>query len=552
MTAAKSPAEQFAEKISAAATIYEAGSPGSKSSSLNTLNFETGIPLEYVNIDDLEYIGTDDSEIILEIRHDESLLVRVAFSSGRATFFQEPNLQDIIPPDLEESISQAVLNEDAVVLVDECFDMQGHLSITLKNDPSKTGFHYIEHIGYLVNKLRSPKWYDFVSKIFKSASLLIVSDLGNASIKLPELDIRGTFTDSGKRRDLNELPAGQEGSNSLPSPTWISPFSVYDPEGQRSSSIDELISLLSGITCCLVYSLLASRTERTPEGISITFTGSRVVSIPNITPEPLPDTLTEMALFEWAFPTVNPGKQEAIQQAASLTLTDSSGFKGAAVPIYRTARSLYELSQRGAVAETLATRRAARSSAIGVALDSAKLAREIVTKSVERTLLQAGVAVGIIVANAKDVLDSPATAALLFVLAVFMMLSWLISYRIELASSSDAIESVSADLQEYRDSLSEDDISAIRGMRTLAQARERIKGARRTVAWVSILFTVALLAGGAFYSFGGIISVNPPKSPPATTTLILPVVTNAPSNIPSTTPQATTGGSSPGPTSGRP
>ncbi|WP_143086237.1 hypothetical protein [Amycolatopsis saalfeldensis] len=543
MTVTESPSLLFDQTITAASSIAKSGSQSSTTSELNSVRFEADIPVELVNVDDLENIGKDENEVTLEIRQDQTVIARIVFSGSTTNIFPEEDLQDAVSRGREEVISQAISNGDAVELVEECLDMKAHLSISLRNDPSKTGFHYIEQIEYLIEKLSVTGWHKFVSTIFQSAGVLIVSDLGDTVIRLPELEIRGAPDTPGRLRDLTELPVSKDGDVDLPSPSWISPISVQLIDDSTPESVERLVKILTGTSCCLAYAALADRVDSQADGLSITFSGSHIVSIADLVPEAHSNATAEMLLFDWAYSIGDTAKREAIQQAASWTLAEDGSLRGAATPIYRTARSLYDLSQRGAIAEALATRRTARSSAIGIALDSAKLAREIVTKSVERTVIQIGAAVGIVIANAKDLLSNSATAALLFILTLLMFLSWLVSYRLELASASGAIESVSIDLQEYRDSLSEDDIAAIRNMHTLAQAKMRIKSAKRTVAFLSVIFAAAFMLTSFYYATGRVLFVGPPITPPvpASTTKVMPASTNG---LPSSSMQAPNRGSS--------
>ncbi len=510
MTAGHTPGSRFAQTLAAASAIIERGSPGSKSSELDAVGLETDIPVDRITAVELKVLGADGNQANLFIHHDGSAFARIAFSGGIATVFQEGELEGRVPEELEEALSLAISHGDPAELMAGCAGLRGHLVISLRNDPAKTGFHYIEHVEHLVRRLGSAGWHTFVSAMLKSAAVLVVGDLGDVLIRMPELEIRGTPDTEGRRRELDEIVAGDGNGASFPSPAWVAPASLHgaDPRATR------LVEALNGVACCLVYAALAHRVDSRPDSLSMTFSGARVVRISGVLPERHADVTAEIELFDWAGLADDPAKHEAVQQAASLTLTDTGSFAGAATFIHRTARSTYEVARRNVVAEALATRRTARSSAIGVALESAKLAREIVTKSVERTFLQIVAAVGLVIANAKDVLGNPVTAALFLLLVLLMLLSWLISYRLELASASDTIASVSADLQEYRDSLSEEDVAAIRNMQTIAQAAKRIRSAKRTVAFLSAVFIVMFTSVGIYYATGHVFSVGPAK--PAT------------------------------------
>ncbi|WP_326836011.1 hypothetical protein VSH64_14000 [Amycolatopsis rhabdoformis] len=499
-----------------------------------------------MNVDDLDALGQGANQTILTIMQ-ESWSVRIVFTGSTVTVYEDGDLRDSADADRLGAISAAIEQEDAVEIVEECIDMSAHLSVELVNDPQKSRFHYVDSVDYLHSRLTSPGWHKFIGRLFEHVDTLIVGDLEDSTIALPELKIHGKAGGRGNQRILTEISVGRDGDVSLPSPQWLAPLLITTDESSSAKGIEGLADLFRGCCSCLTFAALADRVDSSPTALGVVFSGVRVVNIPNIAIAPASDVTGELALLDWAFPGYDSGKREAVQQAASLTLADGSGFQGGASPIYRTARSVHDLSQRGAVAEALANRRTARGSAINVALDAAKLCREIVTKALERTVIQLGAAVGIVIANAKDLFGSTVSGFLLAALTLLIVLSWLISYRLELVSANDAIESTSTDLQEYRDSLSEDDIEAIRNLQTIKQAKNRIVNSKRIVTSLSVAFASIFAIGSIYFltghKFALTPSVNQKTGPQVTATLPSP---------PSSTPKVVHSPSLPARPSGHP
>jgi hypothetical protein len=111
------------------------------------------------------------------------------------------------------------------------------------------------------------------------------------------------------------------------------------------------------------------------EEIEVRFSGARIASayLSEFTDSALPADL--YSLWNWIIETTDHDRRYALQQAASLAIFNSADLGTAASPVLRTAKSIYDLARRGAVAEAVATRRTVRISAIDAAAKASEVAR---------------------------------------------------------------------------------------------------------------------------------------------------------------------------------
>jgi hypothetical protein len=195
----------------------------------------------------------------------------------------------------------------------------------------------------------------------------------------------------------------------------------------------------------------------------------------------------------------DPARRESLQQAVSLAIVTPGDLLTAARPALRTAKLLYELAQRGAVAEALAARRAARASAAASARGAAQAARDAAGRAVERSLIQAAAAAGIVLSNAGDLIARSPAMVLLGLIALVALGSMTIALRVEQPSAQGGLESELADLTQFRDALSLDEIGDVANASAIRSAQADLKRAKLTVIIVYIVVVTATLGlGGTF------------------------------------------------------
>jgi len=95
---------------------------------------------------------------------------------------------------------------------------------------------------------------------------------------------------------------------------------------------------------------------------------------------------------------------EFARQALSLAIIDANDVDSAATPALGTARSLYQISQQGSIAQALQARRTALETTWAASKTAASSAREFASKATERTIVQIGVVAGILVAQVREAL----------------------------------------------------------------------------------------------------------------------------------------------------
>ena len=233
-------------------------------------------------------------------------------------------------------------------------------------------------------------------------------------------------------------------------------------------------------------------------------------------------------MYSWVALGPEADRLDFVQQALSLAIVNNSDVPTAAGPALRTAKSLYELSRRGSVAEAMAARRAARDAAIGASRGAASAARETAAKVIERTVLQVIAAAGVIIAQLKSALSTPQAIGLLVLIAALCVSLLVVTLLAGVRSARDGLNKELADLDQYRDSLSQDDIDSIKRAGVIGSARADLKNAC-TTAWLAygLATVVALIAAGVL-GFSSSAAESPKDHAPSPT----PTEGSSPSTTP--------------------
>jgi hypothetical protein len=217
----------------------------------------------------------------------------------------------------------------------------------------------------------------------------------------------------------------------------------------------------------------------------VTFEGQRLARF-DLAAGPRERVDDELALWEWAMEERDPGRYYAVQRAVALAVFDSADLPHAARPALGTARTLLNALRQDQMAEAMATRRSVRDAAMVAGRAAAEAGRTAGAKSLERVIVQAAAAAGILIARSGDALSPSAATLLLLLVGALLVASGVIALVAEYPAAFKLLDSFRDDLHLYRDSLSKQDISAIEEMKSLRGARSAIK--------TSLLVTIAVLS----------------------------------------------------------
>lgn len=315
---------------------------------------------------------------------------------------------------------------------------------------------------------------------FSSSTNWLSEELVCDGLRLCGPQAASTAASDGTRAERGWLttPVPMDGRARLPSPAVFAGAGGRAPADRPEGGIQ---GLLHGVARCLSWYWLANEAELDADGsISATVVGARTVPL-RLQPVATADAAADVALFAWATGGSDPGRLEAARQAASLALVSERDLPIAAGPALRTARSLYELSRRGAVGEALAARRAARDAALSAARQAAAAARQAAGKAVERVVLQAGALAAVVLARAGGLAGTTLAVALAIVVAALAAIAWAVTVRVELPSAEQGLQAEMDDLEQYRDTLSQDDIESVRGLKSGVTAAADLKASRIAV-----------------------------------------------------------------------
>lgn len=422
-------------------------------------------------------------------------------------------------------MTRAVLRGDTETALELAADLPATVTLRVRNDPGSTGTHWISSEAALVALLTGPGWIAATQELDMAPHRLVVGDWRDRTVRTDGLiltDPNATASEPWEVTSAYPDRIVETDRPQLPSPIRFS--GAPDVEG--------VSAVLHGVTRCLAWYGLASAARIAPDGtIRATVTGARTVEV-QLLPTQVRDTRADVELYRWSSQGNDPARLEAARQAASLALVDQRDLATAAGPALRTARSLYELSRRGAIGEALAARRSARDAALGAARQAATAARQASGKAIERVLVQTAALAAVLLTHAGSVIGTGIAAVLIGAIAIVAAGSWAVTIKVELPSAEDGLKGELDDLNQYRDTLSQDDVDAIQSLQTTIAACRDLRAARRAVNYVYAATLVGALASAVWLLEG------------TSSTIGRPTPTYAPKSS-TTTP--TSGPASPGP-----
>jgi hypothetical protein len=367
-------------------------------------------------------------------------------------------------------------------------DRELEAELAVVNDPAKAGFRWIRTEASLRKRLER-SWLATLESIFSRGhqETLVVSDAGANALAAKDLHVCGpeamgsapepgeltTFRFSGQWWDTH-----RSGLPPLPIPDGLVPAE------EGSGSLQAIGLLTRGIGAALTWLWLADEVDASRDIPSASFEGQRLArfDLPACARDHVDD---ELALWTWAMEEQDPGRYYAVQRAVALAVFSSADLPNAARPALGSARTLLNALRQDQMAEAMATRRSVRDAGVAAGRAAADAGRTAGAKSLERVIVQAAAAAGILIAKSGDALSSSAATLLLVLVGALLVASAVIALAAEYPAAYGLLGSFRDDLSLYRDTLSEQDITAIEEM-------ESLKGARRAIT-ISLAVTVAIL-----------------------------------------------------------
>lgn len=348
-----------------------------------------------------------------------------------------------------------------------------------ENRPSETGFQWIRRRDRLVELLSVPSSALALARRlaeWPTCWRLIVADVTDTLVVTDGLVVGGSSQEPARAVGdwLDEDATAYAevfqvawGASRLPSPLAFVPHGPLSQDRDLSCRFRDLAALLC-------WAWLSSSPER------LSFEGLRTVEFPLGVPEHY-DLDGTIMLWRWAVSSTSMVRREALHRAITLSVRDPDDLSQVH-SILKNARWFLELAERDAVAEALATRRQVRDAALKRAAETAARASDAAGKAFDRVILQIAAAVGIIVAQYKALLDPTAAARLLGGVLGVLLVSAFASLWFDFRYIAQGLARFREDLKSYRETLSEQDIDAIAGLKSLS-----VVDAQNSTRWKAAL-----------------------------------------------------------------
>ena len=390
-------------------------------------------------------------------------------------------------PDVDE-FERAKERGDARQVLQWFEDRELEAELAVVNDPARTGVRWIRAEANLRDKLER-SWLATLTSIFSRdrRETLVVGDAAGDALVAGDLRLCGPeavgsppapseLTASGSSREW--WKSHRHGLSRLPIPEALVPT---EESGEFLRAVGPL---MTGVAGALAWLWLAEEVDAAEDVPSVTFEGPRLARF-DLAAGPREQVGDEIALWEWAMEERDPGRYYAVQKAVALAVFDSADLPHAARPALGTARTLLNALRQDQMAEAMATRRSVRDAAVAAGRAAAEAGRTAGAKSLERVIVQAAAAAGILIARSGDALSPSAATLLLLLVGALLIASGVIALAAEYPAAFGLLGSFRDDLSLYRDTLSEQDITAIEEM-------ESLKGAQDAIT-ISLTVTIVVL-----------------------------------------------------------
>ena len=438
-----------------------------------------------------------------------------------------------------EQFSRAIDRDDGIAALAILASAELTFELVIRAPTGQAG--WVRSAALLAGRLSDGGWGSVLAQLAGWAgqhrAVVLVQDGADGLLCTPGLLLAGPdaeLTEASSVRNIHTIQAYRDRAGFSARSDIFTPAELVGAEA-TTGPLATLAEPLANASRAAAWYWLADSVELGPDHVRVRFDGVSSVEF-DMLPYGSGPPVAELGLAEWAMATGEPARADAVQQAITFAVRGVTDLAGAAAPVLRTARSLYELAGRGLISEALAARRSARESAVAAADAAGSTAREVAAKSVERTAALVIAAAAALFANTRQFLTDSTSYIILIALAAIAGAALLVAWRVDTKSGYTLLDAFDTDVQLYRDTLSDDDIAAVKELSVLSAAREDLGRARVTACVIYGVVIIAVLVGG------GMIIVQNGNRP----------VGPGPSSTPSATAQVsgTTQPTVPGQTSG--
>lgn len=377
-----------------------------------------------------------------------------------------------------------------------------NVTLNVRNRPAATRAHWVRTATDLTSLIKD-RWFATAHQLTTGAPLLVVDDLQDAVVSATGIVALGPAaqdtqpgTPPSENVTLSDSTFRHSRAGDTPPPSPLTFAGARLTHGTNSEAAADVTAAFNALTFMLAWQLMATTAEPVPTGLNITISGAREVQA-LLNPATLVASNIEttqadlLDLYRWVAESTEADRVYFAQQALSLALVTANDALTAPRPALRTAKSLYDLSRRGLVTETMAARRSARDNALATGRAAATLARDTVGKATERAVVQVVAIAAIVVARVQDALTTNQAGLLLLLVAALCAGSLAVTHLVTLKSAQDGLDAELTDLDQYRDSLSEDDVRAIKDTGAIKSAQADLDRSRKSVSWTYGLATAA-------------------------------------------------------------
>jgi len=465
------------ENLAQAANLIRdvAGDLGQLQDVLDLTSSSVQIPASSVDIGVLERLMAHGGRFSLRLSIDVWSLVIDGPERGVISINADQRVEAAFGGDAVDAARDAIRLNRSEDLLAMCGDAEVDLRMSVENRSQESGFHWIRTKEALVAALSAGvSSVALLGRIAPGAgagvALVVVQEGLENALRAGRILFGSptTVLDEAVYSPPDEAVAAGYAQRYL----VRAPFELPVPSEVFKSGehAGDLARLLNGLCVTTAWCWLASNFDMAGH---VTFEGARVldVDVQGLGPEGVHETLE---LWQWAVASLDADRREALHRAITFGFHDAADLRHPQ-QILRNAKWLLDLARRGAVAEALSTRRAVRDAAFGACRAAVDGCSSAAGKAFDRTLVQLGAITGLFVAQSKALLDARTAAQLITLAGALLLVSAVANLLLDYGAATTPLRNFLADLDLYRDALSESDVKEIRDM----------KSVQRTASFVS-------------------------------------------------------------------
>lgn len=460
---------------------------------------QTEVRIEAKVEDFLEHLGEfleAGHRAIFQVLHQNLTILRIDLTGKNSHVSREgSSLDDIfLDEPVLEKVRAAIDQENGSQLLKLCRVFQARVDLRVRNQ--STRFHWLRTTQALHGALAELGWTGLLAQLFKNKQgpRLILHDAGDSYVQTSSFLIQGpdaptSEPDSEADEQLLLQQAKryqkiwlQDLRNQLPPPLALELVAHKD--------LDELLPGLRRITQALVWTWLATSARIAGREVILQFDGSVDVDLTEIPVGASPGKVTlpddeeslneALSLWRMAISTADHLRHEAVQKAFNLTIQSPEALYRGARRVHEMAKYLHRLAQQGAVAEALATLRAARQLATDTADAAAEGTRNASRAVIDRMFTQLAGTLGVLIALLGDVIGSAVAICILGAILVFTVLTALVSFQFEYPAARSALDNFERELSDrFGNLLPDSEACRIRDSQRLQSARDQLQRAER-------------------------------------------------------------------------